>query len=302
MHTTARFVYLMDFAMAALGLDALLRPLRPRGRAALRAALKFTSLVLAGMALTGLPLVYQALFVAEGDKAKRAASAMGSSIFHLLMLGGGIILLQMRRHRYVRQEALALSAYGLIFLDLASQGAYIDLEPNDPTSGFHHPEAINFLKSDPNYFRLDTGTGVWGVWQELADYRRFWDIVGLKGLRSSRLYDFTNAKYVIGKKDVVLYWEKFVPVFNADPEVKIYLNTKALPRAQFIHRAISVPDHTSALEALKEPGFDPSSEVIVEGGKPLDVFPEGASLDFVAHAPNELVTTSPPNCESGRPP
>jgi hypothetical protein len=55
-----------------------------------------------------------------------------------------------------------------------------------------------------------------GVWQELADYRRFCDIVGLKGLRSSRLYDFTNAKYVIGKKDVVLYWEKFVPVFDAD--------------------------------------------------------------------------------------
>jgi hypothetical protein len=54
------------------------------------------------------------------------------------------------------------------------------------------------------------------VWQELADYRRFCDIVGLKGLRSSRLYDFTNAKYVIGKKDVVLYWEKFVPVFDAD--------------------------------------------------------------------------------------
>ncbi len=85
-------------------------------------------------------------------------------------------------------------------------------------------------------------------------------------------------------------------------EVKIYLNTKALPRAQFIHRAISVPDHASALEALKEPGFDPSSEVIVEGGKPLDVFPGEASLDIVAYAPNELVTTSPPNCESGRPP
>jgi len=167
-------------------------------------------------------------------------------------------------------------------------GANTDLEHNDPTVGFQHPEALEFLKSDPGYYRIDTGTGVWDVWQpdasllygifdvsgiwnplQLADYRRYWDAVGLRGLRSSRLYDFVNAKYVIGHKDVPLDWDKFVPVFDRDPQVNIYLNTQALPRAILVHQAVAVPDQESAFVQIQDPGFDPASGVVVEGGRAL---------------------------------
>jgi hypothetical protein len=176
----------------------------------------------------------------------------------------------------------------LIALDLFSMGAYTDLEYNDPTVGFQHPEAIEFLKSDPGYYRIDTGTGVGDVWQpdasllygifdvsgiwnplQLADYKRYWDAVGLRGLRSSRLYDFVNAKYVIGYKDVPLDWDKFVPVFDRDPQVNVYLNTKALPRAILVHQAVAVADQESAFVAIQDPSFDPGTSVVVEVGKML---------------------------------
>jgi hypothetical protein len=126
--------------------------------------------------------------------------------------------------------------------------------------------------------------------------------VGLRGLRSSRLYDFVNAKYVIGHKDVPLDWDKFVPVFDRDPQVNIYLNTKALPRAILVHQAIAVPDQESAYIQIQDLSFDPASSVVVEGGKPLQGSKgageqgsrgaEGESLDITAYRPNAIYLTA----------
>jgi len=318
----ARFVYLFDFSvaiLAALGLDVLLRPLDHRRRAVLRRLLKAAPWIWLGIALISLPLGYHAILTAQGKDAtiyKRTVSAVNGLVFFLLILAASLAILYLRRYRW-GQRALGLMAVGLIAFDLFSMGAYTDLEHNDPTVGFQHPEVIEFLKSDPSYYRIDTGTGVWDVWQpnasllygifdvsglwnplQLADYRRYWDAVGLMGLRSSRLYDFVNAKYVIGHKDVPLDWDKFVPVFDRDPQVNVYLNTRALPRAILVHRAIAVPDHESAFLRIQEPGFDPASSVVVEGGKSLqgsggagERGSRGAgseSLDITAYGPNAI--------------
>jgi len=235
----ARFIYLLDFALAALaalGLDALLRPLDHRMRAAFRRLLKVAPWIWLSTAVIGLSLGYHAILTAQGKDAtvfKRTVSAVNGLVVFLLILAASLVILSLRRYRWGRRWAMGALAVGLIVLDLFSMGAYTDLEHNDPTVGFQHPEAMEFLKSDPGYYRIDTGTGVWDVWQpdasllygifdvsgiwnplELADYRRYWDAVGLAGLRSSRLYDFVNAKYVIGHKDVLLDWDKFVPVFD----------------------------------------------------------------------------------------
>jgi hypothetical protein len=284
-----RFIYLWDFAvavLAALGLDALLRPLGNPMRASFHRLLKTAPWVWLGIAIIGLPLGYHAILTAQGrDPAiyNRTVSAVNGLVFFLLFLAASLVVLYLRRYRWGKR-ILGLSAVGLIALDLFSMGAYTDLEHNDPTVGFQHSEAIEFLKSDPGYFRMDTGTGVRDVWQpnasllygvfdvsglwnplQLADYRRYWDAVGLTGLRSSRLYDFVNAKYVIGHKDVPLDWDKFVPVFDRDPQVNIYLNTQALPRALLVHQAVAVPDQESAFAQIQEPGFDPANSVVVEG-------------------------------------
>jgi hypothetical protein len=311
----ARFIYLLDFALAilaALGLDALLRPLDHQMRAVFRRLLKVAPWVLLGTAVIGLSLGYHAILTAQGKDVtmyQRTVSAVNGLVFFLLILAASLTILYLCRYRWGRRWAMGSLAVGLIALDLFSTGAYTDLEPNDPTVGFQHPEAIEFLKSDPGYYRIDTGTGVWDVWQpdasllygvfdisgiwnplQLADYDRYWDAVGLRGLRSSRLYDFVNAKYVIGHKDVPLDWDKFVPVFDRDPQVNIYLNTQALPRAILVHQAIAVPDQESAFVQIQEPDFDPASSVVVEGGKALpgSKGAGGESLDITAYGPNAI--------------
>ncbi len=326
----ARFVYLLDFslaALAALGLDALLRPLGHRTRAVFRRLLKIAPWIWLAIATIGLSLGYHAVLTAQGEEAtiyKRTVGAVNGLVFFLLMLAASLAILYLRRYRWGRRWALGALAVGLIALDLFSMGAYTDLEHNDPTVGFQHSEAIEFLKSDPGYYRIDTGTGVWDVWQpdasllygifdvsgiwnplQLADYQRYWDAVGLRGLRSSRLYDFVNAKYVIGHKDVPLDWDKFVPVFDRDPQVNIYLNTKALPRAILVHQAVAVPDQESAFAQIQKPGFDPASSVVVEGeqrtrgfngqgergeGKAQEVGSE--SLDITAYRPDAIHLTA----------
>jgi len=321
----ARFIYLLDFslaALAALGLDALLRPLGHRMRAVFRRLLKVAPWIWLGIAIIGLSLGYHAILTAQGRDAtifNRTVSAVNGLVFFLLMLAASLVILYLRRYRWGRRWAVGALAVGLIALDLFSMGAYTDLEHNDPTVGFQHPEAIEFLKSDPGYYRIDTGTGVWNVWQpdasllygifdvsgiwnplQLADYRRYWDAVGLRGLRSSRLYDFVNAKYVIGHKDVPLDWDKFVPVFDRDPQVNIYLNTQALPRAILVHQAVAVPDQESAFAQIQDPGFDPASSVVVEGGEPLNASTEGQadSLDITAYGPNAIHLTASTSAEA----
>ncbi len=321
----ARFIYLLDFslaALAALGLDALLRPLDHRMRAVFHRLLKIAPWLWLAITLIGLSLGYHAILTAQGRDAtifNRTVSAVNGLVFFLLMLAASLVILYLRRYRWGQRWAVGALAVGLIALDLFSMGAYTDLEHNDPTVGFQHPEAIEFLKSDPGYYRIDTGTGVWDVWQpdasllygifdvsgiwnplQLADYDRYWDAVGLRGLRSSRLYDFVNAKYVIGHKDVPLDWDKFVPVFDRDPQVNIYLNTQALPRAILVHQAVAVPDQESAFVQIQDPGFDPASSVVVEGGRPLDVSPEGevSSLDITAYRPNAIQLTAKTSAEA----
>jgi hypothetical protein len=330
----ARFIYLLDFslaALAALGLDALLRPLSYGMRAVFRRLLKIAPWLLLSIAVIGLALGYHAILTVQGKDVtifKRTVSAVNGLVFFLLLLAASLAILSLRRYRWGRR-ILGPLAVGLIALDLLSMGAYIDLEPNDPTVGFQHPEAIEFLQADPGYYRIDTGTGVWDVWQpdasllygmfdvsgiwnplQLADYKRYWDAVGLRGLRSSCLYDFVNAKYVIGHKDVPLDWDKFVPVFDDDPQVNIYLNTQALPRAILVHQAVAVPDQESAFAQIQEPDFDPASSVVVEGGKSLQGGKgageqgskgaeeqrsrgaEGESLDITNYQPNAIHLTA----------
>jgi hypothetical protein len=154
-------------------------------------------------------------------------------------------------------------------------------------------------------YRIDARTDVGDAWQpnsgllhgiydvgglinplSLADYEGYWNAIPS---RSSPLYDFLNAKYVIASKQVALDWDKFVPVFDADPALNVYLNRRALPRALVVQRAIAAPDHAAALAALRAPGFDPATTVIVEGGEALQATPSRpASVEFEAFGANQI--------------
>jgi hypothetical protein len=274
----------------------------------LRVILRVAPWVVGVLLLIALPLSYHAVLTSQDKDAAifaRTSAAANGVVFFVGLLIASLLLLYAAHRDWLRPAAVGALAVGLIFLDLASLGGGVDVGPNDPTRTFDHPAIVSFLKADGSLYRVDTRTNIWHLWQPdtpllhdlydvsgvvnplvLADYDRF-----LNGLpdRSSRLYDFLNAKYVIATKDVVLDWQKFAPVFDGDPALAVYLNRAALPRALVVHRALRVSDHETAWTAVHAPGFDPAAEVVLEDGQALDgTSPVPASIQFDVHTPNEL--------------
>jgi hypothetical protein len=327
MRAPARFVFLMSFALAALaalGLDALMRGPEEEVGPALRVLLRVAPWVIGAVALFAIPLAFYAVITSQ-DKDPvifaRTSSAANGLVFFAGLLIAGVVLSYLRQRGGLRPAIIGALALGVLFFDLVSLGSNVDVGYEDPTQGFDHPAIVGFLQSDPDLYRIDSRTDVWHLWQpntgllhgifdvaglinplSLADYDRYMNAVPS---RSSPLFDFLNAKYVIAAKDVTLDWEKFVPVFDADPALNVYLNREALPRAQVIHRAIAAPDREAAFAALHSPDFDPATTVVVEGpdpepveglgpklvegGKALDVTPPSPAVILLeTYGPNEI--------------
>ncbi len=312
MRAPARFMLLFDFAVAALaayGLDGLSRPLDWRAHGFFKASLGFLLLLLLATTVFALPLAYAVLIMSQ-DKdpviLERVGRAVGGLVLFLLFLAGGVTLLQARARRWLRPRLVLILAVALIYLDLSATGAYIDLGNQDPTGGFNHPQAVAFLRADPSWYRIDSVTGAWKVWQpNLALAERLFDVGGIynplvpdnfgrywdgMGGRSSPLYDLLNVKYIVVEKGSPLKGKKYALAFQGDPEVDIYLNEEAYPRAFIVHTALVAPHQEAAWEAIHAPGFDPATTVVVEGGKGIQGPPqEGESAEIVDYSPNRVV-------------
>jgi hypothetical protein len=307
----ARAVFLVDFglaALAALALDLFLGPLDVRARSAFRRVWRGLLWFGAAAVLIGVAWAYLVIYQAQGGDPIlfwRVSAAGSGVIFALLMLVASLAWLGARRTGRLRLKVLAWLAVGLIFLDLASVGAYTDLGTEPPTAGFEHPQVIEFLENDPGFFRIDSRTDVWDVWQPslallagfydvggidnplvVADVARFWE--GTGG-RSTRLYDLLGVRYVFGSKEVTLDWNKFSLAFDGDPDVNVYRNETVLPRAFVVHRATVAADHEDAWAQIQQPGFDPSTMVVLEGGTPLNLAQDvQAGVEIVRYEPNAL--------------
>ncbi len=308
----ARFIFVFDFAVAALaasGLDALLREWDVDARRGFDLAwrnLKRFAALAWGMAV---PLAYLALLLGQGQDATTFAHlsvTLISVVFFATFLALSLLLLAARRLGWARMETLGTLAIALIFIDLGSSGAYNDLSPEDPARGFsEHGALIAFLQSQPGPFRIDTRTDIDRLWQpDMALVHGLEDIYGIAnpltlaaparywegtGSRSSPLYDFLNIGYVIARKDVVLDWSKFEPAFDGDPELNVYRNRRVLPRAFLVHRALVASDAEAAWSALHAPGFDPATMVVVEGGRALEgMTGEHESVGFLARGLNDM--------------
>ncbi|MFQ6013876.1 MAG: YfhO family protein [Anaerolineae bacterium] len=314
MRAPARFVYLTDFALAALaafGLQALLRPIPLSQRRAFGRLVRLAPWALLATTLLTVPPLYTALLLSQDKDPgifQRVANAFNGLLFFLLLLAGCLMFLWARRHHWVGRRTLAYLAVGFIFLDLASLGSNLDVGTTDPSRTFDHQAAIAFLQEDRSLYRVETPMEVWHVWQPnssllyrlfdvggvynpllLADYTRY---LASMGGRSSPLYDLLNAKYVIGSKDLGLEG-KLIPVFDEDPGVNIYLNTRALSRAFMVYNAQIVASHEEALTAIQQPDFNPGTTVILEEGEPLAAVPSHPALvSFVSYSVNDIVLTA----------
>lgn len=308
----ARFVLLVDFALAglaALGLDQLLRPLDRRARRTLDAAWRFLLYLGGAAAVVGGAWAYLVVYQAQDRDPTlfwRVSAATNGVILALVLLGAGLAWLGARRTGRLRRRTLSWLAVGLVFFDLASLGAYVDLGFEPPTAGYDHPGVVQFLRQDPDFFRIDSRTDVADEWQPdlalmgglydvggvdnplvVADVARYWE--GLGG-RSTALYDFWGVKYVIARKDTVLDWDKFSLAYEGDPGVNVYRNEMVLPRALVVYQAWAAADQETAWDLIHRPDFDPASAVVLEGIAAAQggVPPAGGSARVVDYGTDRL--------------
>jgi hypothetical protein len=310
----ARAILLLVFALAALaalGVDRLLAPLDPRGRRvfdrAWRGLLRWTPAAI----LVGGAWAYLVIYWAQDRDPTlfwRVSAAASSVIFALLMLAAGMVWLSARRSGRLGRRSLAWLAVGLVFLDLASVGAYTDLGEQPPTAGFDHPQVVAFLGRDSGFYRIDSRTDVGRAWQPdlallaglydvggvdnplvVADVARYWEG---SGGRSTALYDLLGVRYVLGSKEVVLDRDKFSLAFEGDPTLNVYRNETALARAFMVYQTSIADSQEDAWARIQQEGFDPATTVVLEGGQALDRQPEPGQVpvvEIVHYAADEII-------------
>ena len=259
----ARYVLLTDFALAGLAGYGLARlPLlgwRRIGGWAL------------ALAAGGAAVLYGAWRSVPAHSAhlpELRASLLGAG----LLLAAALALLAVRR---LRIAPLLLA--GLVAADLVLMGAWVEVDGHDPTLGFEHPAVVAFLQSQPGPLRIDNAASAWapdaaarlgledigGVSNPLglAAYATY---AGAVGSRGSPLYNFLNAQFVLADKGAPPGDASFVPVFNEDPTLDVYLNTNAKPRVRLVTEVQVVTSGEAAFGALHAPGFNPEQTVILD--------------------------------------
>jgi hypothetical protein len=212
------------------------------------------------------------------------------------------------RHR----QRVALILIGVAALELIAMGSTVEIDRNDPTLGYQHQAVIDFLRADQNVFRIENASDAWqpdaALMHGLDDIGGIFNPLGLAnyetyrggmGNRGSPLYNFLGAKYVLANKNEPPGDAAFVPVFNPDPRIDVYLNTKALPRVMLIDDAQIVRSGEEAWQAIHAPEFDPSKSVVIETTDDLAVASTGGdkTLAFAVMKDNRVelaVTTSAP--------
>jgi hypothetical protein len=201
--------------------------------------------------------------------------------FSAIAITASIVLWWTAKSKIGNQQSAILLVV-LLILELIVLGATVEIDPNDPTLGYQHQAVVDFLRADQNVFRIENASSAWqpdaALMHGLDDIGGIFNPLGLAnyetyrggmGDRGSPLYNFLGAKYVLANKNEPPGDASFVPVFNADPQIDVYLNAKAMPRAQLIDRAQIVQSGEAAWQAIHAPDFDPSATVVVEGGKDL---------------------------------
>lgn len=209
----------------------------------------------------------------------------------LLALNGFLIVLVRRRAWIVWVLPLLLA------VDLIALGSTTEIERHDPTRGFDHPQVVSYLERDASLFRIENTAAAWqpdaalmhglydigGVYNPLtlAPYEAYRWAVGQRG---SPRYNLLGVKYVLADKGVPPGDEGLVPIYTAAPDIDVYLNPAALPRALFVTSPHVVSDHEAAWQAIHDTAFDPARTVVLEEGQ-LPVPPQDdgeAAVDSVA--------------------
>ncbi|MCB0213662.1 MAG: YfhO family protein, partial [Anaerolineae bacterium] len=312
------FILLLDFSLAALaafGVDKLTRPLADIEQQWFGSLLKVLTWGIGGLIVIAGPLSYYAMLVTQDRNPaifNRAIGAASGVAFFALFAVAGLVVLHLIRANRLRGFNAGLAVIVVIALDLFTLGYNVDVGHTNPVAGFDHPDAIAFLKNDPNLYRLEVTTDVWHAWQPdtallhqefdawglynpltLADTTLYWS--GAPP-RSTGRYNLLGIKYIIASKAGAPADGNIVSVFEGDPQINIYLNQDALARVLFVGQSTVVADHDAAWEAIRADSFDPATTVVLEGGQSLDTQPNStlAIIDYTIHRVVVAVETDQP--------
>lgn len=236
-------------------------------------------------------------------------------LLYLLWALGSAALLVARAKGFLSRRAVGVGALLLVALDLGGWGMTY-FRPMDRGRVYPQTPGITFLQSSPGLFRV-TGLqrvlfpntpGVYGL-QDIVGhdplasdrYREFLRRIdpdarfGVSGtvlrLRSSStnlsspLLDLLNLRY-IAAPPLALNEERipqdgtYTRVYQG-PDMIVYENSEALPRAYVVGRAEVVPDPETILWRLETGQVDPREVVLLEEEPPKEFRPGGEGGDAV---------------------
>jgi membrane protein YfhO len=281
----ARAVFLFDFAVAMLaasGLDVLLHPLSRSARRLLGLVGRGLSRIAGALALVGLPILGHAVLTSRmsvpQDVLSQHVASMGSLVFFLLVLGAGLGGLVLRQKALVGSTMLGMLTVTVIGLDLLSQGAYVEAEPNNPLASYDHDEELAFLRSDLEPYRVETTTDVHGSWAPdwalidgMDDLNGIWnplrlgayDVLTWVGIqRGDPFYNLYNVRYLITSRETAVP-DHFELAFDRGTQ-PIYRNTQALPRAFMVYDVLLADGDIAALGMARSADFDPRTQIVLK--------------------------------------
>ena len=258
----ARFIFLTDFALAGLAGFGMQLLVTSAGR---RWWLSALAVVLAG----GAALAY-------GFGVANAAAGSSHSPWPAVGVAGGLAaagaLLGTRR-----AGAARWLVWALLVADLIGQGSWVEMDTADPTLGFDHPVALEFLQRRDRPTRIDVAATT--VAPDVAARANLEDIGGIYnplglaamqtyrdslGSRGSARYDFLGAQWIVADKDQPPADDpQIVPVFVDDPRLDVYLNNGAQPRLS-LRTGAEIVETGQALARLTDPAFDITRSVLIE--------------------------------------
>jgi hypothetical protein len=271
----ARFVLLTDFSLAALaglGLSRLAEVARRR----------LIGVGLLVMALGG-GAGWLAFNGTSGHAAHVSSLLTGLGILAALLLAGlGLAL-------WAHPRVAAAGIVALLAIDLIGLGAAVEVERSDPTQGFNHPAVVAYLLANSGPTRIDNAAAAWspdaaarlgledigGISNPLA-LAAYQTYAGAVGSRGTPLYNFLSVQFVLADKGHPPGDSSFVPVYDQDPSLDVYLNTNAQPRIRLVYQAKPVAGGESAFGAIHAPGFDPAVDTVLDT---TSAAPPPAALD-----------------------
>ncbi|MCO5186874.1 MAG: YfhO family protein [Anaerolineae bacterium] len=290
----ARFIVLVNFCvalLAAIGANGLTTAVMQRSRR--------WDWVLAGGVLVGMVLGLVWLMGQVDGPAKQMQQAVvGFAV--AATLGWGLVWL--RLIGWLPALLFGWLALGLVSAELIANGQSVEIDRNDPTTGYQNESATTFLQANAALNRIDAATGAWqpsaaqlhglyaigGVFNPLAlsDYDVYMQSLGYRG---SPPYNLLGVKYIVADKTEPPGDTAFlVPVFADDPNVDIYLNTRALPRVMMVYRATVLADDQAVFDAIHAPDFAPDQVIYLTDGAALEQEPAAHRIEVVGYWLNEV--------------